>query len=410
MNGEVIKSFLVGLGFEVDSNSLAKFNKAIQTATARVTALYVSVQLAAAGIFKAISGISEGFEQMGYELRLVAPAINKALLLRQAMIQAYRAAGINLQQAIQQSIRFNFSLTKTKFALEAIYKSVGLRFLPMLTKQMDIFRAQIYKNMPKIQASLEHFVQFVFKAFQATLELGQRLWSVLGRVYDFFVALDGATGGWSTNILAFAAAWKVLNLEFLATPLGAIIAGFVALLALYDDFKTQQEGGKSLFDWNTDGLKNFRDAFIEIEDAGKTLLSILKAIKDGKWDIVTEKFKGLAEILFHVGESIGAGIAAGIKNSLDGLLRYLVLGSEDEARRMLSASPNINNPLFNPANFSQPTPVNPNSAGSINQNLRSQTTINVQGSADPNATAGAVAAQQNGVNRNLVRNMKPGAQ
>ena len=57
MNGEVIKSFLVGLGFGVDDASLAKFNKAIQSATVRVTAMYATIQTAAAGIFFSISKI-----------------------------------------------------------------------------------------------------------------------------------------------------------------------------------------------------------------------------------------------------------------------------------------------------------------------------------------------------------------
>lgn len=59
MEGEVIKSFLVGLGFGVDDASLSKFNKAIASATLKVTALYTAVNAAASGIVFGISKISE---------------------------------------------------------------------------------------------------------------------------------------------------------------------------------------------------------------------------------------------------------------------------------------------------------------------------------------------------------------
>ncbi len=210
-DAEVIKSFLVGLGFGVDDASLKKFNEAIKSATLRVTALYASIQVAAAGIFKSISSVSSSFEQMGYEYRIIAPAINRALVLRNELLKAYRLAGVNIQHVIQQSVKFNMSLAKTQFAMKALYSSVASRFFPLLTKQMDIFRSKIYANMPKIQAALEKFVNFIFKAFEITTILGTRIWSILERVYDFFYKLHQATDGWSTMLLGAIAAWKLLG-------------------------------------------------------------------------------------------------------------------------------------------------------------------------------------------------------
>ena len=114
MGGEVIKSFLVGLGFSVDESSLAKFNKSIISATVKITALATAVSGAAAGIFHSIAGISEGFEKMGYEMRLVAPAMNKFLILRQYMLSTYAKAGINLVKVVQNSIKFNIALSENK--------------------------------------------------------------------------------------------------------------------------------------------------------------------------------------------------------------------------------------------------------------------------------------------------------
>jgi len=255
MNGEVIKSFLVGLGFGVDDASLSKFNRSIASATLKVSALYAATEAMGAGIVFGLSKISEGFENIGYEYKILAPAINKALILRQELLKAYGAAGVNLNKVIQDSVRLNISLTKTKYAFDALYKGTAAKFFNLLTQQSDKFRQQIYANMPKIQHTLEAFIKSVFKAVEAATSLGLRLWSILERVYEFFVLLDNKTNGWSTIILAVIAAWKLLNLEFLATPLGQLLALGGALLALYDDLRTFKEGGKSLIDWGSEMTK-----------------------------------------------------------------------------------------------------------------------------------------------------------
>lgn len=404
MNGELIKSFLVGLGFGVDESSLAKFNKAIESATFRVAALYTSIQVAAAGIFKGISSISESFETMGYEYRIIAPMINKALMLRNALLSAYKAAGINIVKTVQESVKFNFSLAKTKFALEAIAKSVGVRFLPMLTKQMDIFRTKIYANLPKIQAILEKAVSFIFKAFEATARLGERVWSIMGRIYDVLKELDTATGGWSTKIIAVVAAWRLLNLSFLATPLGMIITGIIALLALFDDFKTWQEGGESLFDWSaalpvinaiSEGFKSMFNIVKGVVTYIGFLIQTLRALFNLD---MAGFFGGLKSMASAAGDVIGS-LVDHIKN----IARFL--GSAITATAYATAPSGHNSPYFNTTNFASPQPLMPSSSSS-SQKVSQETNINVMGSADASATAKAVSSQQNQVNMDMTRNLK----
>lgn len=410
MDGEVIKSFLVGLGFGVDDNSLAKFNKAILSASIRVTALYASVKLAAAGIFASISSISEGFEKMGYEYRIIAPMISKALMLRQALLAAYRAAGINIVKAVQQSVLFNFSLAKTKFALEAIYRSVGLKFLPLLTKQMDIFRTKIYANMPKIQSALEKMVAFIFKAFEVTNILGERLWSILTRVWDFFVKLDTATNGWSTAILAALAAWRYLNLAFLATPIGALLTGFVALLALWDDFKTFQEGGQSLINWGSQATKVFVGIAGAVVAVGAAIAGLILAMK--AYAIV----QGIVNVLLLLNPFglVLAGIVA-----LSGVILILISNwgklkatfgdiagffAGIGGKILGFAGGATQGPI---GGVAQPAPLLPH--GGTNQRVQQETNINVIGGADAQATGKAVAGEQGRVNGDLVRNLNPRA-
>lgn len=382
MTGEVIKSFLVGLGFDVDDSSLAKFNKAIATATVRVTALYAAIKVAAAGIFFSISKISESFEELGYEYKIIAPAINKALILRQALLQTYKAAGINLKQAIQDSLKFNLSLTKTKYALDAIYKSVGAKFLPLLTKQLDLFRGRLFANLPRIQAALEKFVSFIFKAFEVTNILGGRLWSILGRVYDFFVKLDEVTGGWSTKILAMVAAWQLLNLSFLASPLGLVLTGLLAILALYDDFMTFEEGGQSLIDWG--------------HGFGKVLAEAAKFAKSAFESL----FNWLAQVIPPIFGKL-QDFMGWISSKLDKLSSFTppawltnwIAGNEQGLHPVVNPGVTGQQPLFNPAQNSS-------------QKISQETNILVQGSADATSTGKAVASEQQRVNFDMTRNMK----
>ncbi len=407
MNGEVIKSFLVGLGFDVDDSSLAKFNKAIASATLKVTALAASVKIAATGIAYGISKISEGFEQMGYEYRIIAPALNKALMLRRELLKAYSAAGINITKVVQASVKLNYSLAKTKFAFEAIYKSVASRFFGLLTKQSDLFRQKIYQNMPKIQNALERLVKFIFKALEATTTLGLRLWSILTRVYDFFVQLDKATDGWSTKILGAIALWKLLNLEFLATPLGMLLVGLLAILALFDDFKVWQEGGKSFFDWSS-----FIPVIDAVTGALKSLWGVLTGIGEILGDIafaIVQLFSGNFSSYFD-GVSDAANKLLGTFSKLWDSIKGVggSLGALSGWASQFFGNSNVAaNLQGSPQGVPSAAPVNGNVQNSqTNQHVQQQTSITVMGSADANAVGKAVSGEQSKVNFDMVRNLK----
>lgn len=415
MSGDVIKSFLVSLGFGVDDADLAKFNKSIAEASKKVTALAVATEAAAAGIFFGISKIAEGFEQIGYEYRIIAPALNKALQLRQALLHAYQAAGINLTKAVQQSVLFNFSLAKTKFALEAIYKSVGVKFLPLLTKQMDNFRKTLYANMPRIQHALESFVTFIFKAFEALNILGGRLYTIFGRVYDFLKLLDKATGGWSTVILGAVAAWRLLNLSFLATPLGMIIAGLTTLLALWDDFKTFKEGGQSLINWGSDATKlmvGLAAAIGSVALVFGTLIGAMKAyalvqagidalLLANPFGLVLVAITALISAITYLDSKwkLFGGNVVNFLTGIGGKLLDFVAGTPNISANVNPANSPVANPLTNP--------VGSNIQNSqINQHVSQETSIVVQGSSDATATGRAVAGEQQRVNFDLARNTK----
>lgn len=414
--GEVIKSFLVGLGFDVDESSLAVFNKSIKDAALRVTALYGTINAFAGSMVYAFSKISESFEEMGYQYHIIAPAINKAIVLRNELMKAYSAAGVNIRKVVVDSVRLNLSLAKTKFALEAIYKSVGSKFFGLLEKQSDAFRKKLYQNMPYIQNALEHLVKGVFKAFEAVTVLGQRLWGILSRVYDFFVALDKATDGWSTIVLGLVAAWKFLNLSFLATPLGLVFALGALVLGLYDDFMTAVEGGESLIDWGSDftkmivglvaGVGALAAGFYAWSFATKAV-SAATALFNGVLGITDALLLVLEAPVWLIVAAIGALIAALTLADekwkiFGGHLSGFFTGVGGKILDFVAGAPNLTASLSNVGSAGGAPPSalgsNPGSSNSVtNINAKHQTDITVQGSPNPEATARAVG---NGMKQN----------
>jgi hypothetical protein len=270
-------------------------------------------------------------------------------------------------------------------------------------------------------------IKFIFKAFEATTLLGARLWSILGRVYDFFVKLDHTTDGWSTKIIAFIAIWKSLNLAFLATPLGMILTGLVAILALYDDFKVWQEGGQSLFDW-----AKFLPAINAVKSALKAVYDVVKDVIDAilgvgfaiaklasgdtasAFDFLKDAGLAVKKIftdLIDVFKNVGAAAA-----DLGGLLyNYFakLLGGQQIAEAKggdfassIAKTLGANAAAPALASVQQAQPLRPATPATNHNNVSQETNITVQGSADANATGKAVANEQSKVNFDLTRNMR----
>ena len=435
MNAEVLKDFLVSLGFDIKESDLKKFNDAIMVATKRVLAFAGLVNISAAGIFAGISKISESFEQMGYEYRIIAPMMNKTLLMRQALLTAYRQAGIDITKAVQASVKFNFSLAKTKFQLEGIVKSVGMRFLPLLTKQMDVFRGKVIANMPQILKFLDGLVKLIFKSFEAVTQLGMRLWSILNRIWEAFKKLDEITGGWASKITAFIAIWKILNLSFLATPLGMVIAGIIALIALYDDFKVWEEGGESLIDWGTgfaavvvelvkyigdliakfiDWAKNSEMVAAFMRYLGKSIMAQIAVLKElGEiaviaFRLVYNALEKLMKFFFPAFKDFEEFFTA-VFNKLGDVAEKVLGFIADKLKLVkgfLSSFLGDGNDMNVDLNKNITTTPLGASPSNIGANVSQSNNITITGATDPQTTARLVSNAQNRVNNDLARNFK----
>ncbi|MEG2269654.1 MAG: phage tail tape measure protein, partial [Acinetobacter sp.] len=123
-----------------------------------------------------------------------------------------------------------------------------------------------------IQAGI-HAFSLLHPAIKGVLATGLQLGMfalVLNGVYRSLIMLK--TG--LTVLKMFIPALKAFRLAFLASPIGIILALASALYLLYDDWKTWQEGGKSLIDWS-----KWTGGFDKVMKKIKDFLALLEKVK-----------------------------------------------------------------------------------------------------------------------------------
>lgn len=179
------------------------------------------------------------------------------------------AAGFNLDKAIDESNQFAQSWKHTQVELNLVkmlfskmYEAIAVNMMPKIREGVEAFgktvesaRHLIMDNAKQIEAVLEPIIDVILRIGTAFVKLIGTAFSIISAVlkpvFDMMVNVNNATNGWAGYLAAALVAWKLFNLGFLLTPLGAIIGLSVAVLALIDDFQTWREGGDSLIDWGS---------------------------------------------------------------------------------------------------------------------------------------------------------------
>lgn len=548
MSGDVIKEFLVGLGFEIDEAGLNKFSSAVGSASLKVMALGAATVAAATAVFAAVQDIADEYDQLdklatrfrttteavdefadmagvlglskeqsigslkaldqaiadtalgmgrakmvfeelgikvtdangkmkpttevmddlalklkdmekGKAIRVMErlgldPALMKLFnadlaQLRQDLNDIDKAAGFDLGEAVAESKAFMSSwraltieFNKVKLVFEKLYESIGVKLMPKMRAGIEQFRAQIEQfrrklmdNFEAIRNAIMMVIDFIMRGAEAFIILFMRVFGVVSDVVtgiiSWFGKLDSTTQMVILGVLGIAAAWKYLNLAFLATPIGMILSLATALLLLYDDYMTWKEGGDSLIDWGAwepginsaiEAITFLRDlignAFTAIYAAIDLVVSLLTGDFSQAWFAVGELvnsvigiFQNAWGVIKSVGESLGnfAGAIAGVfggsdsdkKNSASLTPQAVQRASENAAQTTTSVG---QMPALVPSPQAAAAVTNSNQ-----QTIQQKTEINVSASSDAQATAKAIAGEQNRVNSDMARNMKGAA-
>lgn len=337
--GEVIKEFLVGLGFDIDEEGLSKFAGAVGSATVKVMALGVATVAAATAVFAGVKDIASEYDELdklATRFRTTADAVDEfadmagvlglskeqsigslkaldqaiadtamgmgrakmvfeelgikvtdangkmkpttevmddlalklkdmergrairvmerlgldpALMklfnadlaeLRKELAEIDKAAGFDLDEAVAQSKDFTKSwkaltveFNKVKLVFEKLYESIGIKLMPKMRDGIERFRAQVEQfrrklmdNFESIRSAIMNVVGIIMRGAEAFILLFMRVFTivtdVVSGIISWFSKLDSTTQMTILGVLGIAAAWRYLNLAFLATPIGMI--------------------------------------------------------------------------------------------------------------------------------------------------------------------------------------------
>ena len=390
-------------------------------------------------------------ERLGLDPALLKVFNADMAALREEMEAIDKAAGLDFGQAMEESKALmkvwramQQEIQKWKILFKAAMESASVKLMPKfraqiraITVAMINFRRKVMDNLPKAIEAIMPIIDVIMRIAEAFITITTRIASGAMTIIGWLLKLNEFTGGWAGYILAAAAAWKYLNLSFLASPLGMLLLLIAVVALLIDDFLTFKEGGVSLIDWGSDfghimqvvtaGLAGFL-AYLALSKAAVVAMKVATSA----WSAATAVANGImaaartAVLLFNlvlyanpimlVVAAVVALIAAGVlliqnwdtvKRWFSSFFDWLLAGFSKVADWGGKVAGMFGFGGGAPA--SAPSPQARAAVAGNGQNVNQQTRIVVQGSSDPAATARAVSGEQGRVNADMARNMRGAA-
>jgi hypothetical protein len=232
----------------------------------------------------------------------------------QSMMQK---TGFNADKAALQSNKFMTSMRGFVSLLGILRDKVGSNLAGGLSGTLDNLSRRMLDNWPKIEGVVTKVVKGILVAADAIGRVAWRITQAIETLIEWFKRLPPQVQQLIGLFAALVSAWRVLNTEFLKSPIGIILALGTAILALIEDYQTWKEGGKSLIAWEKwepeinaaiKSLSKLRDSVAEIGAEIAKLLNIdLKnwSLK-GDIDNLTKQFGEFGKMIQMIGDLINA--------------------------------------------------------------------------------------------------------
>lgn len=237
----------------------------------------------------------------------------------QQYTQMAKAIGFNADQAAISSNKFMTSLRAFGQMAGMARDKIGSSLAEGLSGSIDKLRKQIVDNFPKIEQTITSGVKGILWMAEVIGRAVYRLIQAAGDIREWWNTLDKSTQQLIETLGALVLAWKLVNSAFLTSPIGRIIALGLAILSLYDDYKTWQAGGKSLIDWEKwqpgiDSAKKaldwFTDKLNKLNGGTLTWKGTLQSLSDfmkGDWsksinDAIASVNRAFGGFLTQIGE------------------------------------------------------------------------------------------------------------
>lgn len=226
-------------------------------------------------VMKDLSGVLA--EMPAYQANAYASSLGIDQNTLLAMRDGKFMSNMEKYQKIQKELGMNDGLAKSGNEFMTEYRD-----LTMMTKTgFQVIVMQAGKALIPILKLLNTLIMGGISAFsqlnpQIKEGLGVALrFGMAALVIGGFIKTFGLLLKFIPMIKVFIGLLKMMRLAFLASPIGIILALVAALGLLYDDYKTWQEGGKSLIDWS-----KWTNSIDKIIAKIKDFLAMLEKIKD----------------------------------------------------------------------------------------------------------------------------------
>lgn len=220
-------------------------------------------------------------KRMGIDPALVPMLTRDVGELKSEFAAMHAVAGRDAQKAAEDSKAFMAELGKLRSMCDLLAKAVGGAFLGKIRGDVEALRRVVMENFGKIKRLFETVIGLVLRVAGVVGAFVRRVVTWAAALVSWYDKLDDGQKRIVQGLALFLAAWKLLNAGFLATPLGLIVAGLAAIVALIDDYCTYMEGGESYIDWGPKAegiakclavLKKFWDVICAV---GSAILSAL---------------------------------------------------------------------------------------------------------------------------------------
>lgn len=323
MVGDVIKSYLVSLGFSVDNNSFNEFGNAMGQAEKSVNKLVGSIipgfakaDLAVSAFFVTATVGAFKFLQTLGKLDIENQKFAKKMWMSpenaRAMQSSLKAMGATLEdlyyspellhnfQMLRQEAKnmqtpgdmkdemkfirsITFEFQRMKLELTYALQWIGYYMIKYLFNPLDKFKFSLKDLNDKIIKTMPEWTKQVAQVVSWFVRMGEAGFKALGDLKDMFDKLPGP-------IKAVAGAVGVLALALKGGPLGVFLTAISGILLLLDDYYGWQRGEDSLFGKQWEQLDKFYKKLQEsgaIDRFANNMLNGFDKVKKFVEDVIT---------------------------------------------------------------------------------------------------------------------------
>ena len=366
-------------------------------------------------------------ERLGLDQKLLYVFNADLEKLGKEIAEIDKGAGFSFDKWIAESKTFMAAWREMSREAEKWKMLFGKWIKGMAVELMPVFRTQLgrmtagmlelrkkaMEHLPKIAQSFLPVLRGIFKIAEAFIKIGMRVGQAVIGIVSFIARINDATDGWLLKIAAVVAAWKYLNLSFLASPIGIILSLAAAIALVVDDFLTWKEGGESLIDWSGDfgaAMQASIDFVLALGDAIVQGIGVAREWLAGFFDWCAQQW---AQMRADWQATVAALAAAGqalinawqsVKAFFAGLFDLLSSGFARVAQMAANLGGTVGGIIGKVRGLVPGAATRATLAGG--QSVQQSTTINVSGAGNPGAVAARVAGQQRSVNAEMTRNMR----